>query len=100
MRGDVNLPALKWKQPTELTLDIAIGGPIKRDPLTTSFIAYLDTEVTEGWLEPVTTASRVVLPSHRPFCCQRMILLFSDFLQKKKVTLQNLSATKTARVER
>jgi SAM-dependent methyltransferase len=68
MRGDVNLPALKWKQPTKLTLDIAVGGPIKRGPMTTSFIAYLDTEVTEGWLEPVTTASRVVLPSHRPFC--------------------------------
>jgi len=69
---DINLPTLKWKLPNKYTLDIAIGEPIERSPLTTRFIAYLNADETDpGPCEtdtPVTTASEVVPQGHRPFC--------------------------------
>ncbi len=63
-KNDIKLLALKWKQPTKLTLDIVIGGPIKRSSLTTHFIVYLAAEVTGARPVLVAAASRVVPPSH------------------------------------
>ena len=71
---DINLPTLKWKLPNKYTLDIAIGEPIERSPLTTRFIAYLNQDdylnADETGLgpSPVMTASQVVPQGHRPFC--------------------------------
>jgi hypothetical protein len=65
----VYLPTLKWKPPSKLSLDVAIGGPLVRGNSTSCFIAYLDAErYPFSRMSPVTTVSRVVPPSHIPFC--------------------------------
>jgi hypothetical protein len=63
-----NLSTLKWKPPSKLSLDVAIGGPLVRGSSTSCFIAYLDAEDTFSRMSPVTTVSQVVPPSHIPFC--------------------------------
>ncbi|CAB9506434.1 mRNA cap guanine-N7 methyltransferase [Seminavis robusta] len=70
--NDHGLRALKWKPKIELTLDVALGGPIETGPTTTRFVAYLMAEIDCDISLPAKTADDVVPPDHVPFCICRL----------------------------